>query len=95
LVRISSLKHIDYYSAIHGSIPLNYCFRRDHSAHSLGEVIAQVDVASSALDLGTYVVVLELLIDGHNLACWEHEACKRCELEGFHIWTYFFYYYVK
>jgi len=68
LVRISSLKHIDYYSEIHGSIPLNYCFRRDHFAHSPDEGIAQVDIASSGLDLGTYVVVLELLIDGHNLA---------------------------
>ena len=31
MVRISSLKHIDYYSAIHGSIPLNYCIRRNTS----------------------------------------------------------------
>ena len=36
-VRISSLKHINYYSAMPGSIPLNYCFDQDHSAQSLSE----------------------------------------------------------
>ena len=60
------------------------------------EVDSRVYVSSIPIpipELITYVVMLELGSGGHgfNVGGWEHEERKWSK--GFHIWTYFFYYY--